>query len=183
VEQDLLNTNTQGIADTSGETDAAPYKIYATKQEYQQDFDAKMGKRLGRLRAMEEDIASILNHFGADSVQSVLDTPSEHLISQVEAAIAPEAERLAGKFGPGVPGARALAEDTTFVRCLSLGLSAEQSFLAAFGESLVKESACPVEGAASDSLTNDIFTDVQYLGDAEIRQLAEKSRRGERITF
>ena len=56
MEQDLLNTNTQGIADTSGETDAAPYKIYATKQEYQQDFDAKMGKRLGRLRAMEEDL-------------------------------------------------------------------------------------------------------------------------------
>ncbi len=185
MEQNLpQNEEIFGIAKQNGEVDAAPYMVFYTKEEYQQDFDDKMGKRLGKMRAMEQDLMQVMEHFGADSIEQVLSEPSSHLVGQVQQALEPVANRLQLQF-ENAPDARTLAENTTFVQLMGMGLSPVQSFLAAFGEDYVTENqrAYPVEGAATDTLTHDIFSDVRFLDDEKIKSLAQLSKKGEKISF
>ena len=186
MEQNLPQEQTDiGIAkQQEGEFDAVPYMVFNTKEEYQQDFDDKMGKRLGKMRAMEQELMQVMEHFGADSIEQVLSEPSSHLVERVRRELEPVASRLQLQF-ENAPDARALAENTTFVQLMGMGLSPVQSFLAAFGENYVtaNDRACPVEGAATDTLTHDIFSDVRFLDDDKIKSLAQLSKKGEKISF
>lgn len=165
-----------------------PYKAFLTKEQYQQDFDEKMGQRLNKMRTMSEQLSQLSEHFGVDSVDELLSTPSPYLVDKVTNALSEPVSQIKKDLpGMEIKGEHDLAADPEFVSLLAQGLAPTAAYLALYGLDLVKnatQNSRPVEGAISDIFDGQFAcANAQDFDQETVQKICAAVKMGKRIAL
>ena len=186
------------INQVSGVPAQAPFKVFATQEEYQQYFDKILGQRLKSARKKSEKME------GREKVLQPISSTSPNRNEReagIAASLAQETAKLAERDNALYGGidAETLAADKKFLTLLSHGFSVKEAYDALHLEEISRKLAeranrqaisnimargiRPQENAAFSSAAGAYTTNVSDMSSEEIDAVLDRARRGESITF
>lgn len=181
----------------NGDSDpTAPFKVFATKEDYQKHFDRILGQRLRSARKNAEKLERLEALFKEQESRATAVSTSDVL-----PALEKELSALTEQDGElySELDAQALTADRKFLTLLSEGLSVKEAYHALHPEALSRILAeragkqiinnilargnRPNENAIVGSVVGAISPNVAAMNNDEIDALLERVQRGETISF
>lgn len=181
-----------------------PFKVFATREEYQAHFDKILGQRLKGARKNAEKLEKLetllREKYGAVPTDGTAELPLPEA-GQAAAMLEQELSALEGQDRELYSGlnAEALTADRKFLTLLSQGLTVKEAYHALHPEevsrvlaeragrqiigNIMARGSRPKENAVAPGAAGTITPNVAAMNNDEIDALLDRVRRGENISF